>query len=121
MFLTFQIYGRIGIYDPPLEECDSGLGCLPNCLCDLQLGYRVTIPPSKNCNGCGNSILDVGEECDSGLGCLSNCTCDETHYYVPTQPLSLNCTKCGNAILDVGEQCDSGTILLTTILSFYVF
>jgi hypothetical protein len=97
-----------GIYDPPLEECDSGLGCLPNCLCNLQLGYRATSPPSKNCNGCGNSILDVDEECDSGLGCLSNCTCDEAHYYVPSQPLSLNCTKCGNAILDVGEQCDSG-------------
>jgi hypothetical protein len=96
------------IYDPPLEECDSGVGCLSNCLCNSQLKYRPTTPPSINCNGCGNGILDIGEECDSGLGCLSNCTCDRMQQYVPTTPPSLNCTKCGNAILDVGEQCDSG-------------
>jgi hypothetical protein len=98
------------IYDPPLEECDSGVGCLSNCLCDSHLGYVPTKPPSINCNGCGNHILDVGEECDSGLGCLSNCTCDRTQEYVPITPPSLNCTKCGNSILDVGEQCDSGNV-----------
>jgi hypothetical protein len=99
---------RIGIYDPPLEECDNGLGCLSNCLCDSQMGYLPTQPPSIDCNGCGNGILDEGEECDNGLGCLSNCSCDLRQQYVPTQPPSMNCTKCGNGILDVGEQCDSG-------------
>jgi hypothetical protein len=52
---------RIGIYDPPLEECDNGVGCLSNCLCNSQMGYRPTTPFSIDCDGCGNSIWDVDE------------------------------------------------------------
>jgi hypothetical protein len=99
---------RIGIYDPPLEECDNGVGCLSNCLCNSQMGYRPTTPFSIDCDGCGNSIWDVDEECDNGVGCLSNCSCNKIQQYVSTIPPSINCTKCGNGILDVGEQCDSG-------------
>jgi hypothetical protein len=40
---------RTGIYDPPLEECDGGKGCLPNCECDSMSRYVMTTPPSIDC------------------------------------------------------------------------
>eukprot|EP00727_Mastigamoeba_balamuthi_P011793 m51a1_g7236 hypothetical protein (1904) ;mRNA; r:85545-94889 len=87
------------------EQCDHGVGCLPNCSCGQ--GYHAMSPVSLDCQTqCGDTFVAGSEECDSGKFC-TNCSCDAGHApYNGTR--RQYCTGCGNGELDAFESCDSG-------------
>ena len=106
--ITHSPSGTVGATPPgPLEGCDGGTGCKPNCTCDAATGYEPTTPPSVNCqNICGNHRIDSAEECDGGDGCLASCKCAGPAWEAKSPP-HVDCRPtCGNGQRDLGEDCD---------------
>jgi len=105
------------------EECDQGLGCLPNCTCSrrensvlgsvgwywTQVNHWDINPNLTDCAGpfkyCGDGGRDIYEECDGGLGCLADCRCDRFQKFYPNyQDLTnINCARDFSEIYAIGH------------------